>query len=243
MMHSTVFLEAFGRFLTGGDSDADEEDLYSVFLARAELMGWDVPPRRPPTRQTGLWAMNEAELAPESEAPRIGTAQVGLEAGVPLATALPALIDNLDNSLRYFGEVELSGYQITAVYLEPGQVDRAGDLVLMLNWFGPPSRSSKVLVYGAPDAGPDIVSRLQRQNTGLFRFDAAGTGGGWDAPPEMPRLRIADTPDVGLKVALPDGPSAAGWVLAVVTNVALTLVPNLTELRMSLEYGQALGSG
>ena len=243
MMHSTVFLEAFGRFLTGGYSDADEEDLYSVFRARAELMGWDVPPRRPPTRRPGLWGMNEAELATESEAPRIGTAQVGLEAGVPLATTLPALIDNLDNSLRYFGEVELSGYRITAVYLEPGQVDHAGDLVSMLNWFGPPSRSSKVLVYGAPDAGPDIVSRLQRRNTGLFRFDAVETGAGWDTSLEWTELRIAPTPDVGLKVALPDGPSAAGWVLASVTNMALTLVPNLTELRMSLEYSQATESG
>ena len=239
MMHSTVFLEAFGRFLTGGYSDSDEEDLYSVFRARAELMGWDVPPRRPPTRRPGLWAMNEAELATESEAPRIGTAQVGLEAGVPLAMTLPALIDNLDNSLRYFGEVKLSGYQITAEDLEPGQVNHVGDaadLVLALSWFGPPSRSSEVLVYGAPDAGPDIVSRLQWRNTGLFRFDSVEPGAGWDAPPEMPRLRIAPTPDVGLKVALPDGPSAAGWVLAVVTNVALTLRPNLTELRMSLEY-------
>ena len=120
--------------------------------------------------------------------------------------------------------------------MEPGQVAHWSALHSILNWFGPPSRSSEVLVCGAPEAGPDIVSRLQWQNTGLFRFDAAGTGGGWDAPPEMTGLRIAPTPDVGLKVALPDGPSAAGWVLAVVTNVALTLRPNLTELRMSLEY-------
>ena len=123
--------------------------------------------------------------------------------------------------------------------MEPGQVAYWSALHSILNWFGPPSRSSKVLVYGAPDAGPDIVSRLQWQNTGLFRFDAVEPGGGWDTSLEWPELRIAPTPDVGLKVALPDGPSAAGWVLAVVTNVVLTLRPNLTELRMSLEYSQA----
>ena len=127
--------------------------------------------------------------------------------------------------------------------MEHGQVAHWSALHSILNWFGPPSRSSKVLVYGAPDAGPDIVSRLQRRNTGLFRFDAVETGAGWDTSLEWPELRIAPTPDVGLKVALPDGPSAAGWVLAAVTNMALTLRPNLTELRMSLEYGQALGSG
>ena len=55
----------------------EEEDLYSVFAARAELMGWSTTSGRRPL----LWAMNEAELAPETDADRIGFAQVGLDVG------------------------------------------------------------------------------------------------------------------------------------------------------------------
>ena len=233
-MTSTVFLEAFGRFLTGG-GPTKEEDLYSVFRARSELMGWDVLPQPSPAHQRGLWSMHEAELGAGSDAPRIGFAQVGLDAGVPLVMAMPALTDNLDNSLRYFGAVELSGYQVTATHLEPHQADHTGWLVSALNWFGPPSRSAGIMVYGVGDIGPDLLARLRWQNTGLFQFDATETLTGWGAPPEMMGLEIANI-SVGLEAKLSGIPTAPGWVMAATINAVCALAPNVTDLRISLEF-------
>ena len=75
---STLFLEAFGQLSPGTNLiDSEEEDLYSVFRARAELMGWT-------TASAGrqlLWGMNEAELTAGSDASRIGFVQVGLQVG------------------------------------------------------------------------------------------------------------------------------------------------------------------
>ena len=45
-MSGTIFLETFGYLSPGGGRiDAVEEDLYSVFRAHSELMGWYVSPR------------------------------------------------------------------------------------------------------------------------------------------------------------------------------------------------------
>ena len=127
---STLFLEAFGQLSPGTNLiDSEEEDLYSVFRARAELMGWT-------TTSAGrqlLWGMNEAELTAGSDASRIGFVQVGLQVGElerievppppspgfhyatlgvrqrPLepAMVLPALVQCFDDALRRFGAVEL----------------------------------------------------------------------------------------------------------------------------------------
>ena len=77
---STLFLESFGQL--SPDTyliDSEEEDLYSVFLAHATLMGWcDTSTRRGPL----LWGMEEAELTAGTDAIRIGFVQVGLKPGV-----------------------------------------------------------------------------------------------------------------------------------------------------------------
>ena len=76
---STLFLEAFGQLSPGTNLiDAEEEDLYSVFRARAELMGWSST-SIPRSRRPMLWDMNEAELTVGTDASRIGWVQVGLE--------------------------------------------------------------------------------------------------------------------------------------------------------------------
>ena len=78
---STLFLEGFGQLSPDTylfDSE-EEEDLYSVFLAHATLMGWcDTSTRRGPL----LWGMEEAELTAGTDATRIGFVQVGLKPGV-----------------------------------------------------------------------------------------------------------------------------------------------------------------
>ena len=79
-MPSVLFVEAFGQLAPGTNLiDSDEEDLYSVFNARAELMGWStLPSNRHPHRRSSLWNMNDAELTAGTGASRIGWVQVGL---------------------------------------------------------------------------------------------------------------------------------------------------------------------
>ena len=165
-MPSLLFVEAFGQLRRAVNSEGivseDEEDLYSVFRARSELMGWSANSAgRPP-----LWDINEAELTTGIDAYRIGDVQVGLNVGdleptrepsapvlgyryAPLgvrqraiepSVALPTLIQCFDDSLRRFGVVglsglQLSGLQVTANFLEPRTQSYIGDLVSQLNWF------------------------------------------------------------------------------------------------------------
>ena len=163
-MSSLLFVEAFGQLLRNenleGIVSEDAGDLYSVFDARAELMGWSTTSAR---RHPLLWHMNEAELTAGIDETRIGYVQVGLGVGdvkrtrvpvpfVPVsrnrraslgvnrpaiepAVVLPALIQCFDDALRRFGVVEVSGLQVTTRFLEPWTQSYAGDLVSGLNWF------------------------------------------------------------------------------------------------------------
>ncbi|MCY4619178.1 MAG: hypothetical protein OXD50_11630 [Chloroflexi bacterium] len=81
---TTIFVEAFGRLSIHKDRAVDvlDEDLYSVFLARSQLMGWSTIHSSASLRGIPLlWGMNEAELTDEDDGPRIGFAQVGLDVG------------------------------------------------------------------------------------------------------------------------------------------------------------------
>ena len=164
---SLLFVEAFGQLFRGANLEGmileDEEDLYSVFRARAELMGWSTTSARRPL----LWGMNDAELTAGNDSSRIGWVQVGPEVGdseatrVPAASArvpsapvlgrgyttlgvrqradepavlLPPLIQCLDDALGRFGVVELYGLQVTANFLRRS-TGPYGDLGDALNWF------------------------------------------------------------------------------------------------------------
>ena len=179
VVSSSLFVEVFGQLLrdvnlTGLVSE-DDEDLYSVFRARAELMGWSTTSD---LRRPVLWEMNEAELAPGTDTCRIGWVQVGLEAGdveptgtptVPIqgygyaplgvsrrvvdppvepTVVLPPLIQCFDDALRRFGVVELSGIQVTANFLKP-RTPSYGDLVEVLNWFNtiPKGRADALITF------------------------------------------------------------------------------------------------
>ncbi len=52
---------------------------------------------------------------------------------------LPPLIQCFDDALSRFGDIELSGLQVTAQYLETGTPSDA-DLVGTLNWFNTTSK-------------------------------------------------------------------------------------------------------
>ena len=263
-MVSTLFLEAFGQLSPGaGLIDSEEEDLYSVFLARAELMGWT-------TTSAGrqlLWGMNEAGLTTGSDASRIGFVQVGLGVGdlerievppspgpgnvgyayAPLwvrrrsaepAMVLPALVQCFDDALRRFGDVELSGLQVTAYGLDPSTRSPARNLVSALNWFNltPEGRADALIAFDQELLGghteAELVASLRRRNTGSFEFGPVA------AVPEQQAIQTSLDERIhsfspahsglGVSVALPEWTaSAVGWVLATVIDRARASAPDV----------------
>ena len=158
---STLFLEAFGQLSGTATIDSREEDLYSVFRERAELMHWVTTSSDRPL----LWLMEEAEITADTDPFRIGWVQVGLGVGkieafveptrpssdpvqgwayAPLAVhrraiepalVLPALIQCFHDALRRFGVVELSSLQATASFMDADAQSCISYLVSVLNWF------------------------------------------------------------------------------------------------------------
>ena len=89
-MCSLLFVEAFGQLIRDESLEgvvSDEEDLYSVFRARAQLMGWSTTKAR---RRPLLWQINEAELTAGIDESRVGWVQVGLEVGDVEPTSVPS---------------------------------------------------------------------------------------------------------------------------------------------------------
>ncbi len=252
-MSGTIFVEAFGRFLSGGYHP--DEDLYSVFRARSVLMGWYTPPpRKPSSLSPVFWRMEEADICEQNDAPRIATAQVGLEDGVPIVIALPALLQCFDDSLRRFGAVELSGYQVTASGLEAMQESWVFHFTQMINYFfhlsdmtnyfqvSHRSTEATMIVYELGKGyGIQLASELEKFSNNTFRYQRTAHTPGRDAPSEMsPWNRIGPWNRVGmseyLRLSLPEGPDAAGWAMAFALGAILTLMPGTTDARLSLTY-------
>ena len=201
-MSSLLFIEAFGRLFRDADPEGivseDEEDLYSVFRARAELMGWSTTSTR---NRSLLWEINEAELTAGIDPDRIGWVQVGLDVGEFVSTkvppapvpgyyyaplgfhqrsaepsmVLPALIQCFHDALRRFGVVELSGLQVTANYLDPRQ-PYDNRLISGLNWFNTAlkGRADAFIALDQKFLGghteAELLASLRRRNTGSFKF-------------------------------------------------------------------------
>lgn len=158
-----LVLDAFGHLsLDMNLIDAKEEDLYSVFRSRSELMGWYIgPSTRSIRRRQLLWNMHEAELTAANDISRIGWTQVGLDVGdfvrtqvsppsgtgchyaphgfhqrsIEPAVVLPALTQCFVDALARFGIVELAGLQVICHHLEPGPRSLGNDLPSAHNWF------------------------------------------------------------------------------------------------------------
>ena len=265
---STLFVEAFGELSRDANLRGmileEEEDLYSVFRERGELMRWMSSPNDRPM----LWGMEEAELTDGDDASRIGWVQVGLNVGPfePIreppppvlgqgnappglhwryesfgadrrasepVEVLPALIQCFDDSLRRFGAVEVSGFQVTASGLETSIGDRLGYLGSVLNWFNLDSkaRADAIVAFDQALLKDDdvhkLVAGLRRRKNGTFEFRSVV-----DVPDDcMVEVTTSAylhpvTPQThqGVLVSLPEWtPSAAGWVLARVINAARAL--------------------
>ena len=265
---TTLFVEAFGELSRDANLRGmileEEEDLYSVFRERGELMRWMSSPNEPPL----LWGMEEAEVTAGDGTSRIGWVQVGLDIGdivptkepqapvlghdnappgvhrryttfgvnqdvVDRAEALPALIQCFDDSLRRFGAVEVSGFQVTASGLETSIGDRLGYLGSVLNWFNLDSkaRADAIVAFDQALLKDDdvhkLVAGLRRRKNGTFEFRSVV-----DVPDDcMVEVTTSAylhpvTPQThqGVLVSLPEWtPSAVGWVLARVINAARAL--------------------
>ena len=279
---TTLFVEAFGQLSRDANLRGmileEEEDLHSVFRERAELMGWLTTPEGHPR----LWAMEEAELTSENDAPRIGWAQVGLEvdeiepnceppepdlgrrhatlpglvrrytthpgvvsqrASEPVE-ALPALIQCFDDSLRRFGAVEVSGFQVTASGLETGIGDRLGYLGSVLNWFNIDSKTSADAIVAfdqallKDDDVHKLVAGLRRRKHGTFEFSSVVD------VPEVCRVEVTTSAflhavtaqtNQGVLVSLPEWtPSAAGWVLARIMDAGRKIRPDASSLAIRI---------
>ncbi len=198
-MPTTLFLEAFGQLSGPATIDSCEEDLYSVFRSRSELMGCSTMSAH---RHPLLWLMEEAEITADADSSRIGFVQVGLSVGdfeparpspgsvtgfayAPLpvhrrdiepALVLPALVQCFYDALRRFGVVELSGIQVTASFLNPDARSSLAYLVSVLNWFNTNLKAGAEAIVAfdqdllGGDKVSELVATLQRRNTYPFEF-------------------------------------------------------------------------
>ena len=187
--------------------------------------------------------MNEAEFTADLGKGRLGWAQVGLETGIQLTTALLPLVQCLVEATNRFGVTTLSGLQVFAFGLEPSPNRLLGHLVSVLNWFslkpGAEATADLALRCNMPGghAGGHVLSLLQQFNTGPFTFELA------ESVPEQHRVQMpeeaghllpGDT-DMGLKVSLPErSVSAAGWALAIVTEAVRKLDPEMSDIAIRL---------
>ena len=226
---STIFVEAFGEMVPDGDIDAREEDLYSVFNSRSEMMGLSgtlasVSGRYP------LWGMNEAELSEDSEGElievpsgRVGYVQVDTE--FDAVRVLVPLFQCFGDALSRFGTLELTAVQVTVGNLKPC----AEALVKELNWFNVrrdllPSAlvtCSQELLGGGSIT--DVAAEHSRWK-GTFRYGAAveATGGSGVVMPPEAAFSIPVSPGFGglcIPVVLPEWTfSAAAWAIALVVE-------------------------
>ncbi len=273
-MSGTLIVTAFGRHLfRPGQSPWDgEEDLYSVFLARSELMGWSRIGSSAGPDVPLLWGMNDAELS-QDDGPQIGWVQVGLdvhcreeldipdfppagfdlprglpsaagfaavpETGTPVdpALAIPPLIRCVDDSLRWFGEAEVSAYELIAHRvvsedIPPRNPRYATDLLSALAWFTVgalgPVRALVTMTTG------QVVDRLVRDVFDVIhpspnlplRFERlVNSRDGYPTASAHWPFVWAGT-DTAIEVSLPEwSADAVGWVVARVVDAALSLDP------------------
>lgn len=262
-MTTNLFLEAFGWLAPAPPHRAvivaAEEDLYSVFRERAELMGWSTMDS---THRPLFWDMHEAELTAGHDSGRIGWVQVGLASSVigvgPVhptrmpgwtawpevqrnnvepAQVLPALCQCLEDALCRFGDVTLTGLQLTISYLAP-RIQSWVPEIPGHNWFHltPQEHAAAVLAFDHAWVGGlkthELVTHLQGRNTGSCAFGPMVT------VPESCRIRVpVEAPSTlptlepagcGMNIRLPEWTaSAVGWGLAFIIDTARALAPDV----------------
>ena len=251
-----LIVRAYGQLTPAPDQIASTawEELYSVFLARSELMRWTDLYAAPWTQPTSpLWAMNDADLNTDPDDDELGWAQVGLDVGLtadlaeqvsrsereaaafkpapfPIGqgratdpvVAIPPLIQCLDDALRRYGRLAVTGYQTEVHDPSPRQQSLSQPLVGVLSWFNVTTAEAqtRASVTVASDVwskwiAEQVVADFQQSKTGPFSLGP------------FIRMRQGGTAEV----ELPEwSPAAAGWVIATLVDAVLVRAPLLRGL-------------
>ena len=258
-MPSTIVIDAFGQLTPDPHQSfivVEDEDLYSVFRERSELMSWSTDTTLPPVRER-LWSLEEAEeLSDVNNTGRIGWVQVGLPGSgikssdqlpmqasgfaslgesqdniVDPARIIPALSQCFIDSLSRFGIITLTGLQVTVSH-PIFYVQAKSNLVSVLNWFNltPLSRTNAIIAFDhellTTCTIDGVFRQLQESNTGPFIFSSIVTVS------TLHEIQVIFEPlapaNVGIAVALPEWTaSAIGWVLAMVLDTVRALAPDI----------------
>jgi hypothetical protein len=181
-LRSSSFVDLYGSLALHPyfDPDTHEEDLYSLLVARADLMAWSSC-RLPHRSEFQLWGMNEAELGSlASDSEPVAWFQVtplGSDDGsVPL---IPALVRCAGDVVNRIGEFSLSALQVSHKAQGVG-LEVVSELVGALGWFNASDpRSSvpvRVTISGSDQphrVALELQDGLERLNTGRFVFESA----------------------------------------------------------------------
>jgi hypothetical protein len=158
VLTSSMFVAVFGHLRPHPwiTLESLEEDAYSLFLSRSELMGWSATAAH--AGGSGLWGMNDASFDTFStdEQARVGWFQVGIEDAEPIRSGLPfhPLVACATDTLRRVGDLEIGAIQ----FLVPLQI--AGTTVAtssVPNWFNACDPGSRVGVRVTLDSGEDPI--------------------------------------------------------------------------------------
>jgi hypothetical protein len=132
-----------------------EEDAYSLFYSRSQLMGWSRSTTR--TDGRGLWDMNDASFDPSGNgAGRIAWFQVGVDEQALTGSSFPfhPLLACAGDSLGRVGELELEAVQLLVPLQAAGA---SAPLSSVPNWFNVCNPSSRVGMRVTLDSGEDPV--------------------------------------------------------------------------------------
>lgn len=286
---TTLIAATYGRLEPAPNllESGAEEDLYSVFLARAELMCWsNLYGSRPPELAEPLWMMEEAALNSDPHDPEVGRAQVGLDVGPVIdateaasqptlpeeviaildparheyapypvergpstdpAVAIPPLVQCLDDALRRFGDIEVTGFQVSATYMTPERHSQLAPLAGVLNWFNvlaAPPRVDAVVTIAADGwderTVAPVFSFIQQIHSGLFEIGPLITAAeGQSAQPEWRGVDWQQV-DRGVAVSMPEwSPAAVGWLIATLFDAVRSHHPATRHLSVRVTRSTA----
>lgn len=149
----------------------------------------------------------------------------------PPGVAIWPLIQCLDDSLRWYGETEITAYQVTGRNLPPGQSSHYPRSAL--GWFSvpiPDERKSAVLTMASSQGGDamvsDVLNVIRRSGRDSFTI-----GPLVDAPEEIAagldwRWIQSTRGQAGIAVQLPEWSTAAvGWLIGTVFEAVLSFEP------------------
>lgn len=137
--------------------DSMEEDAYSLFFSRAEMMGWSHPAAE--AGGHALWGMNDAGLDVVGEvhgATRVAWFQVGIDEQLLSGSPFPfhPLLSCAADSVERAGRLDLDGVQLQVPLQDAGAPVMRSSTP---NWFNLSDPASRTSMRVTVDSGEDPV--------------------------------------------------------------------------------------